>query len=264
MLSQQVLTKTLSNNTLSCYRYLYIHNMNRCTLIALILMSFLSVQLQAQDTLKGKIFDVLTDSVISTGSIFNQSRNETVQAAADGSYLLFASEGDIVIFSSIGYKADTVKILYYMLRSGYDVSLKPLNNYLPGITIRGYAAYQADSIARRNHNKDLYDNPPKNVTGGNRPTDGVGISVSPISYFSKKEKERRKAKKMAVYEEEQAYIDFRFSKSYVERTTGLHDDSLQTFMLKYRPSHDFCRKSNNEDMLLYINEKLKEFLRPKK
>jgi hypothetical protein len=41
--------------------------------------------------------------------------------------------------------------------------------------------------------------------------------------------------------------------------TGLKGDSLQLFMVTYRPTYKFCRSATNEDILLYINEKLKLF-----
>jgi len=46
------------------------------------------------------------------------------------------------------------------------------------------------------------------------------------------------------------------------KLTGLHDDSLRLFMYRYRPSYSFCRKTGREDMLIYINDKLKEFRKP--
>jgi hypothetical protein len=45
----------------------------------------------------------------------------------------------------------------------------------------------------------------------------------------------------------------------VSRVTGLHDDSLRIFLYQYRPSYNFCRKAANEDILLYINDKVKKY-----
>jgi len=43
----------------------------------------------------------------------------------------------------------------------------------------------------------------------------------------------------------------------------LRGDSLTRFMILYRPSYSFCRKSSKEQMLIYVSEKLKEFKKSK-
>jgi len=42
----------------------------------------------------------------------------------------------------------------------------------------------------------------------------------------------------------------------VAQLSKLPADSLQQFMVLYRPGFAFCRNAGNQDMLLYINEKL--------
>jgi len=42
----------------------------------------------------------------------------------------------------------------------------------------------------------------------------------------------------------------------------LRGDSISRFMALYRPSYTFCRRNNREKMLLYINDKFKEFKKP--
>ena len=56
-------------------------------------------------------------------------------------------------------------------------------------------------------------------------------------------------------EDEDEYIDVKFSESRVALLTRLKGDSLRIFMFKYRPSYSFCRNSNSMDMFLYINDK---------
>jgi hypothetical protein len=51
---------------------------------------------------------------------------------------------------------------------------------------------------------------------------------------------------------------------WVERLTGMKGDSLKLFMYRFRPSYDFCRKTDRQGMTLYISEKLKEFRKPQK
>ena len=120
--------------------------------------------------------------------------------------------------------------------------------------------YQKDSLKRREEYKWQYPVHSRKLIGNESVAGGVGIVISPNDYFSKKETQRRRLRKRLKQEETDYYIDFRFPASYVERLTRLHGDSLRIFMYRYRPSYDFCRKASNEDILLYINEKLKKYL----
>ncbi len=208
----------------------------------------------AQQTLKGKLFDERTDSVLAGVTIYNTTRNAYTLSGSDGAYSLSAAEGDKVVFSSIGYKSDTVKVIYYMFQAGYDVTLAVKTNYLKTVTVTG--SYQSDSIRRRQEYADIFTKPKSRAPLGIAPKDGVGLTVNPVIFQSDKEKQKKKLKKMLIYEEEQSYVDYSFSKGYVERITGLHGDSLQVFMLRYRPSYAFCRTTTKTDMLVYINDKL--------
>lgn len=89
-----------------------------------------------------------------------------------------------------------------------------------------------------------------------RTADAPGFNFSPIGFFSKKEKQKRKLKQRIKDEDENEYIDARFPRSRIAILSKLPEDSLQQFMLFYRPSYQFCRNTNSQDMLLYINDKL--------
>ncbi len=212
----------------------------------------------AQTELKGRIYDQSTDSLLMGVNVVNLSKKLTGKQEKSGEYAVPAAENDIVVFSTVGYKSDTILVRDYMLNTGYDLSMKSLPEFLPGITIQAYRTYQQDSIARREYYEQSFKKQ-KGITGSNAPTDGFGVSVSPLSYFSSEQKQKRKLRERLLREEEESFVDLYFSRPYVERITDLHDPELMRFMMKYRPSYDFCRGSTREDMLMYINASLKEF-----
>jgi hypothetical protein len=92
-----------------------------------------------------------------------------------------------------------------------------------------------------------------------RAADAPGLNFSPLGYFSKKEKEKRRLKKRLKQEEEDYYVDYKFSAARVGLLTGLKGDSLRMFMMRCRPTYAFCRNASNQDMFWYINDKLKLF-----
>ncbi len=115
-----------------------------------------------------------------------------------------------------------------------------------------------DSLARRNYYNDIFAKQP-GITGRNTPSSGFGISVSPFSFFSREAKQKRLLKKRLLKQEEESYVDRSFPVEWVSRLTGLRGDSLTRFMSLYRPSYKFCRNNNRDKLLLYINDKVKEF-----
>jgi len=227
----------------------------RPTLILLLLLS-ICFEISAQNTVKGKVYDAQTDSIIAGVNVYNLNTKQSVRSGNDGSYTIAASEGDRIMFSRIGFRPDTATIIYSMLLALHDVTLYKEIITLKNVTVT--SSYQMDSLGRRNFYSDIYARQP-GITGLNRPPDGFGVSVSPFSYFSHRATQKRQLKRRLLKQEEESYVDRSFPKEWVAKLTGLRGDSLTRFMTLYRPSYKFCRKTNREKMLLYVNDKLKEF-----
>lgn len=232
-------------------------------IIRSIVIAFLSLcicsQVGAQPMVKGKIYEAGTDSAIVAVNVYNLNTKQSARSGIDGYYAIAAAEGERLVFSITGFKPDTVTVVYHMLLVQYDVTLYKQIVTLKNVTVT--SSYQADSLARRNYYSHIYERQP-GITGRNTPSNGFGISLSPFSYFSYQAKQKRQLKKRLIRQEEENYVDRCFPVEWVARVTGLRGDSLSRFMALYRPSYTFCRKNDREKMLLYINEKFKEFKKP--
>jgi hypothetical protein len=227
----------------------------------IIILSFITLngELNAQARLNGKIVAATRDSVIVAVNIFNVSQRMSARSAIDGRYSIAAVEGDQIIFSIIGFRPDTVIVTYQMLLTQYDVVLHA--DVISLKEVKVMSSYQLDSVARRNYYSHMYEKLP-GITGRNRPADGVGIVLSPVSFFARESRQKRELKKRLARQEQEDFIDHSFPLQWVENLTGLHGDSLRLFMYMYRPSYSFCRKTDREGMLIYVNDKLKEFKNP--
>lgn len=213
----------------------------------------------AQQLMKGRIYDKDTDSSLVSVTVFNLSRKIYALSTREGDYAIVAQEGDKVVFTSVGYKPDTVKVLNYMIDAGYDVTMALRNSMLRNVDVHA-RNYQADSLRRREEYAAFYNQPKNKIISKQGPQNGVGMAFSPIGFFSRKAKDKKTGKKLQ-YEEEQDFVNYTFSRRYVEKMTGLRGDSLETFMILYRPTYEFCRRANSEDLLNYVNEKLKIYLK---
>lgn len=213
-----------------------------------------------QTYLKGNIFVYTNDSPVPGASVTNITSGKTAISTPAGTYIIEAKNKDVVVFSFTGLTSDTVKVEEQLLKTGYDVGLKEDPHTLKNVTV--ISNYQLDSLRRREEYSRYFEKGP-GITGGNRPTDGFGISVSPISHFSRKAREQRKFRKQLIKNEEEAYIDYVFSPVWISKLTGLKNDSLRQFMYRYRPSYKLARTLDHADMIAYINDRYKEFMRPK-
>lgn len=224
-----------------------------------IILALFAIPATAQQFLSGRIRRKASEEVLSSVSIINHTQKKTNISDMGGNFRIPAREGDTLTFSSAGYLPDTTIVARWMFteNNGYQVYLTPHIVALPTVRVGDQSNYQLDSIKRKEDYAWLDQVHREKLAGGKRFSDGVGISFSPLSYFHKTEIQRRRLRRRLQQEEKDYYIDSRFPGAYVARVTGLQGDSLQTFMVRYRPSYTFCRKSTSEDIFFYINEKLK-------
>jgi hypothetical protein len=228
------------------------------TLSSLVLLSTPAV---SQQVLTGKVRQKTTDAILISVTVVNHTKKKYNVSDAGGNYRIIASPGDTITFSSAGYHADTTYVVTSELedKDGFIVYLEPNLVELPSVLVGQLSNYQLDSIQRKEDYAWLDQTHKVRLAGDQTPTDGVGIGFSPVTYFSSEQKDLRQLRQRVKSEEKDFYIDSRFPSSYVSMVTGLKGDSLQLFMVTYRPTYKFCRNASNEDILLYINEKLKLF-----
>lgn len=215
--------------------------------------------LMAQQTVSGRIFSGLTDSVVRHATVVNKRTGQLKISGTDGRYTIAAMEGDSLIFSAVGYISDTTIVEFHMLLTDLDITLPQRIISLAEVKVK--SDYSADSLASREYYKHILAKQ-AGITGRNRPEKGFGIVFSPVSHFSRESKQKRNLKKRLLRQEQDDFIDRSFPAEWVARLTGLRGDSLNLFMYRYRPSYEFCRKTDRTEMLVYINDKFREFRKP--
>ena len=62
-------------------------------------------------------------------------------------------------------------------------------------------------------------------------------------------------------EEEDRFVDHRFSRSLIIRLTGLRAASLDRFIVRYRPTVDFTRSATDYEFQAYIKQCYYEYQR---
>ena len=213
----------------------------------------------AQQFLTGKVRKKENQEILGSVSVYNRTLQRHSLSDEEGNYRIMVQPGDTVIFSCVGYYADTLAVLAKILGGDFPIllNLRPVS--LEAVTVGSLTNYQLDSLERREVYSWIYKQEPQPVVERQRQGDGVGIELNVIPHGSSEVRQRLKFKKRIIREEEQLYVNYRFSAEYVSHLTNLRGDSLKQFMVRYRPTYDFCRNAANVDILVYINDSFKKF-----
>jgi len=232
-------------------------------IICLLLLCLLGcVRVSAQQFLTGKVYRASSTETIMSVSIHNITQQRYELSEENGSYHIQAMPGDHISFSSVGFKADTVTVTASMLTAAAPIYLEVRAQTLQAVRVGELSNYQLDSLDRRKEYAWVYDheNTPK-VARDRQGADGVGVTLNIFRNSSSAAKQRTHLKDRLDKEEREYYVDFRYNKDYVGKITKLKGDSLTEFMRKYRPSYDYCRRAANVDILVYISDSYKQYMK---
>lgn len=233
--------------------------------VLLLLMSSITGFAQKKNYIVGCLKNKKTLQAIEYASITNLSNSKTAMADEKGYFKVFVSEKQLLSFASVGYNFDTVRITPDLLKQDtVEVLLSPLSETLQDVTVSTtakYNAYQLDSIARR---KNYFGSKSDaKIPVASLANSGAGLGIN-LDHFYTREKTRDNWIDMFDVIERDQFINYHFTPEIVVRYTALKGDDLLLFMQQYRPKYDWLRKhSGEEDILYYINDKLKSFNKKK-
>lgn len=254
------MTNQLRNNR-NIYNISNIKNTLKIICVATLCLCCL-ITLAQKRLVKGYVLDSATHKPLTNAIITNENLRKIVFANNEGFFSITASRNEFISFDAFNYKFDTLMV-NRTLPDTITIYLAPETATLPGVTVtaKGYSQYQIDSMQRRmSFVSDVGAKKPEVSTANS----GAGIGINLDAIFGKKDRQRRRAYKNFDEQERQAYIDYRFSPAIVMQYTGFKGDTLAAFMRRYTPSYEWLRNHpSNEDIVYYINDKLKLFAHKK-
>ena len=229
-------------------------------LVSLGFLFCLHLSAQKNKVVIGYLRDSVTHAPIILGSVTNNKTHETVMSGNTGRFKIQVKENEVLSYAAVGYHFDTIQFVHKLvLQDSIEIYASPLSHDLGNVTVKskGMSAYQMDSIERRNdllHDMVSYKKPTFELSNT-----GAGLGIS-IDRFSKHEKSKRRALDFFEAHEKEEYINYRYSATLVEESTGFKDEVLRNFMQQSRPSYTWLRaNTNSEDIRYYINDQLKKF-----
>ena len=174
-----------------------------------------------------------------------------------GRYEIDVKEGDSVWFSYLN--KPTIK---YAVSKIFDASRFDIAIHINVPTLREVIVkprnYKLDSIRNRQDYADAFnwEKPRLKANMSGEYGAGVGFDLDEIirMFQFRRNKSNAAFKERLLQEERDKFIDHRFSKGLVLRLTGLVGEARDSFMLRCRPSYEFCLYTGEYDFQLYIKQ----------
>ena len=180
---------------------------------------------------------------------------------AEGVYEIEVTEKDSIWFSYLGKPTMKFPVATIQNTLQFDISLHINIPTLKEVKIRP-RNYRQDSLQNREDYAKIFNfQKPKLKTVTPQYGTGMGFDLEEIINMFRFRRNRSIAsfQKRLLEQEEDKFIEFRYSKSLVRRLTLLTGNELDSFMRIYRPSYTFTRFASEYDFQSWIKQALLRF-----
>ena len=191
---------------------------------------------------------------LSAVSVLSNSGAGTITDSS-GSYTLLVNETDSIWFSYLNKPTPKFAVAGINAFNGFDISLHVPVTELKEVKINS-RNYKRDSIQNRLDYAKAFDFQKPGISLSNPASGsfGVGLDLDAFINMFNFRKNRRMAhfQQRLIQEEQDKFIDHRFTKALVRRITRLTGAEQDDFMKKYRPSLEFTSTATDYEFAEYI------------
>lgn len=215
----------------------------------------------AQYRVKGHVLDSSRTIPIEAVTVQSTNGNMTVTDST-GAYTIMVSEKDSIWFSYLGKPTPKYPVLKIADVTQFDLALHLKPNVMREVRIRT-RNYKEDSVQnRRDYAKAFNFQRPSLGTMTSISGAGVGFDVQEIIrlFQFRKNKSMERFRERLEQEEQNKFIDRRFSRGLVKRLTGVEkEEELADFMQKYRPTMEFTVGTSDYEFQYFIKIAYQEY-----
>jgi cell division protein FtsI/penicillin-binding protein 2 len=234
-------------------------------LVTIIIAAFSTQQIFAQITVKGTVYNINRTRPLEAVSVISTSGRGTI-TDSNGNYTIVVNEKDSISFSYLGKATMKYPVVNVENYPSFDIALHvdPIDLRPVRILPRNY---HLDSLQNRKDYAKVFDfeKPRIRITDGTQGL-GAGFDLDEIIHMFQFNKNRRMLafQKRLVLEEQDKFVDHRFTSYLAKKITHLISPELDSFMVKYRPSYYFTKTSSDYDFEEYIKLAGKDFVNKNK
>ena len=205
-----------------------------------------------QITIHGTVFNMYKTHPLDGVSVLCSCGTGTT-TDSNGNYIIRLKQSDSLRFSYLGRATQFFPVSMMNETSGFDIALHVNPTVLNEVRIAP-RNYHMDSLQNRKDYEKIfnYKKPGLEITEGANGNAGLDLDQI-INMFRFQRNRRLKAfQDRLIYDEENKFIDHRFTRYIVKKITGLDGDELTSFMIRYRPSHNFTQYASDYEFYDYI------------
>ncbi|MFP5042358.1 hypothetical protein [Parasediminibacterium sp. JCM 36343] len=215
-------------------------------------------------TVSGTVYDITGRNPVEAIAVFSKSGRGTFTDSL-GRYSFTVKAKDSIWFSlmnksTMKYAIDTISNL-----SSFDISIHVRATDLPEVTVRS-KSYRLDSLQNRRDYQKYFDFKKPGIKLSNNPgynpgglTVGLDLDEFINMFRFRRNRNLMFLQNRLIQQEQDKYVNFRFSKAMVHKITKLESPELDTFIKKYRPDYDLLQTFNDLEMGYYIEQYFKEY-----
>ncbi len=205
-------------------------------------------------TVKGTVYNMTRTKPMQSVSVMSTSGRGTV-TDSNGHYSINVSDQDSISFSYLGRETYKYPVKNISAYNDFDIALHVEPTELRTVRVAP-RNYHIDSLQNRKDYARYFDyhKPGLKLTEPGSGGTGVGLDLDELINVFRFSRNRRLAsfQQRLITEEQDKFIDHRFSPLLVRKITHLSGTDLETFMARYRPSFQFAQTSTDYDFDEYI------------
>ncbi|MBN9296483.1 MAG: hypothetical protein J0I41_05695 [Filimonas sp.] len=244
---------------------MFLHIIRKYNLILLFFV-FPSLANAQTTTIEGRVTDFENRRPLEAVAVITTAGKGTITDSL-GRFSMQVNKKDSVYFSYLGKNTRPMPADTIANSPAFELGLHIDSRWLPSVTVKN-RSYTMDSIQnRRDYEKyfnfkkpgiALSSNPPSTYTNGSL-TVGLDLDEFINMFRFKRNRSLALLQQRLLQDEQDKYINHRFTKLFVRKLTGLEGEQQETFMKIYRPQYDVLLQMNDLELGYYIEICYKKF-----
>ncbi len=230
-----------------------------------IFLIFQSQFLEAQSTtISGVVYDISGRRPVEA-VVVNSTNNKTITDSL-GRYIITVKAKDSLWFSLFGKNTQKYPIDTVIDPRNFNIMIHVAGIDLPEVKVRN-SYYRMDSIQNRYDYAKYFNykapgiklSPTQNMFNPGGLTVGLDLDEIINMFRFKRNRNLQFLKNRLVSQEQEKYVNYRFTKRFVQKLTHLEGEPLTKFMEFCKPSYEVLGLLNDLELGYFIEKRFEEF-----
>lgn len=216
----------------------------------------------SQYRIRGTVYDSSRNYPLELVSVLSTSGRGTI-TDINGVYEIEVTEKDSIWFSYLNKPTVKFPVLKILNPFGFDIALQISTPELREVKVRP-RNYKQDSLQNREDYAKVFNYKKPGLTAVTPQYGGAaGFDINEIinAFRFRRNRSMQSFQKRLLAQEQEKFIDHRFSKALVRRLTPLDGNELDSFMIVFRPPYFFTIGTGDYDFQKYIKDSYERFKR---